>query len=169
VGSFLYQAPQSFSYSWTLNGSPIAGATTSMIDANAVGQYACAVVATNHAGSATQTSLPHTIAATSPPPTIMPPPPTITPPKPTITQLKAKVTSAKHTARFTFEASAVAAGTQCALIRQNKHHKYPKPQFKSCKSPTVYKHLKAGRYTFEVRAVNTAGAGSATTKSFKII
>jgi DNA-binding beta-propeller fold protein YncE len=61
VGSFLSQAPASIAYSWTLNGSPVAGATASTLTAGAPGQYACRVAATNHAGAATQTSPVHTV------------------------------------------------------------------------------------------------------------
>ena len=39
--SFLYRAPQSFSYQWFRNGKPIAGATRQTIVANKVGTYSC--------------------------------------------------------------------------------------------------------------------------------
>lgn len=62
-GSFVYQAPQSFSYQWTLNGQAIAGATAATLTATAPGAYACAVTGKNISGSATQTSAPLTESA----------------------------------------------------------------------------------------------------------
>jgi DNA-binding beta-propeller fold protein YncE len=49
--SFLYLAPQSFSYQWFRNGAPVAGATASSVVASKVGAYSCGVTATNFAGS----------------------------------------------------------------------------------------------------------------------
>jgi DNA-binding beta-propeller fold protein YncE len=63
VGAFLYQAPQSFGYSWSRDGSTIPGATSNTLVASSPGEYACQVTAQNHAGAATQTSAPHTISA----------------------------------------------------------------------------------------------------------
>ncbi len=74
----------------------------------------------------------------------------------------AKIKKHKHTAAFTFSASGTVTGFQCALVKpkkkkHGKHHKKPKLVFGSCTSPKTYKHLKHGKYTFEVRAVNSAG------------
>ena len=74
LGSFLYRAPRFLSFSWTLNGMPISGATTPSITASSPGSYACAVTATNHAGSATQTSSPRAVANPAPPPSPLSPP-----------------------------------------------------------------------------------------------
>ena len=63
VGAFLYQAPQSFAYSWTRNAALIAGATSSSIVAGSPGRYACTVTAVNRAGSSSQTSAPFTVIA----------------------------------------------------------------------------------------------------------
>ena len=63
IGALLYQAPQSFAYSWTRNGAAIAGASSSSIVAGSPGQYACTVTAANHAGSSSQTSAPFTVIA----------------------------------------------------------------------------------------------------------
>jgi sugar lactone lactonase YvrE len=62
LGSFLYRAPQSFAFQWSLDGVDIAGATSSTVTATAPGKYSCRVTATNHAGSATQASNAFTVA-----------------------------------------------------------------------------------------------------------
>ncbi len=56
--SFLYRAPQSTAIQWLDNGQAIPGATTSSLTAAAVGTYSCQSIATNHAGSTSQTSAP---------------------------------------------------------------------------------------------------------------
>ncbi|HUC07247.1 MAG TPA: hypothetical protein VMR96_04085, partial [Solirubrobacterales bacterium] len=56
VESFLYRAPQSFSYQWYRNGKAEAGATSPTITANKVGAYSCTATATNFAGSDTELS-----------------------------------------------------------------------------------------------------------------
>jgi DNA-binding beta-propeller fold protein YncE len=98
VGALLYHAPQSFSYSWMLNGVPISGATSNSTTASSPGNYACSVTASNAAGSTMLTSSVHAVA--SPPP---PPPPT------------ASMTSAVHgaSATLTFSCSGV-AGQSCS-------------------------------------------------------
>jgi hypothetical protein len=55
-GSFVYQAPRSFSYQWTRDGVAVGGATRATFMATGPGSYACTVTATNHTGSATQAS-----------------------------------------------------------------------------------------------------------------
>jgi hypothetical protein len=83
---------------------------------------------------------------------------------------KAKISSKHHQAAFSFKAIGTATRFQCALVRTPKaHHKKPKPTFKACRSPKTYKHLKPGKYTFEVRALNAAGANpTPAKKSFTI-
>ena len=56
VESFLYRAPQSFTYQWFRNGKPVAGGTASTTLASKVGAYTCDVMATNFAGSEAWTS-----------------------------------------------------------------------------------------------------------------
>jgi hypothetical protein len=76
---------------------------------------------------------------------------------------KATISSSKHAATFKFKAVGTAKGFQCEL----KHGK--KASFKSCHSPKTYKHLKPGKYTFEVRAVGSGGPDKTPAKkSFKI-
>jgi hypothetical protein len=56
VESFLYRAPQSFTYQWYRNGKTEVGATSPAITANKVGAYSCTATATNFAGSDTELS-----------------------------------------------------------------------------------------------------------------
>jgi hypothetical protein len=58
-GSFVYQAPRTFAYQWTLNGAPIAAGAA--YTATTGGSYACVVTATNQLGSSTQTSATATV------------------------------------------------------------------------------------------------------------
>jgi PKD repeat protein len=67
---------------------------------------------------------------------------------------KAKIVAGRDEAIFRFDAVGVASGFECELRRR---HSNAKPKFKSCRSPKTYKHLKPGRYTFEVRGLNPAG------------
>jgi len=63
LGSFLYWAPRSFGYQWLRNGAAIIGATASSYTARDAGSYSCRVTATNQAGSTSQTSAAHAVAA----------------------------------------------------------------------------------------------------------
>ncbi len=63
LSGFLYRAPHSLSYQWTLSGTPIAGATTSSVLASSPGEYRCEETAGNAAGSTTQTSAATTVSA----------------------------------------------------------------------------------------------------------
>jgi hypothetical protein len=63
AGSFVYQAPRTFAYQWTSNGAPIAGATAATLTTTKPGSYACAVTATNQAGTASQGSAPAKVKA----------------------------------------------------------------------------------------------------------
>ena len=63
LSAFLYRAPRSFAYQWTVGGVPLAGATSSSVIVSSPGEYRCLVTATNAAGSTTQTSAPTTITA----------------------------------------------------------------------------------------------------------
>jgi DNA-binding beta-propeller fold protein YncE len=76
LSSLDYRAPQSFAYSWSENGTPIAGATSSSITAGSPGSYVCQVTASNHAGPTAQSSAAFTVPGPSPPPPPPPAPPT---------------------------------------------------------------------------------------------
>jgi hypothetical protein len=83
---------------------------------------------------------------------------------------KSKLDRKRHKAKFSFEAIGSATGFQCALVKKpKKHHRQRKPRFRSCRSPKTYKHLRSGKYIFEVRALNAGGADPApATKRFTI-
>ena len=83
---------------------------------------------------------------------------------------KSKINRKHRTAKFSFKAIGATSGFQCALVRQpKKHHKHPKPKFSRCSSPKSYGHLKPGRYTFLVRALNATGPDrTPAKKSFRI-
>jgi DNA-binding beta-propeller fold protein YncE len=65
LGAFLFRAPRSFSYQWQLDGNDISGATASTYTFTEPGDYTCRVTASNHAGSASQTSAPVTVTLLS--------------------------------------------------------------------------------------------------------
>jgi DNA-binding beta-propeller fold protein YncE len=73
--AFLYRAPQSFGFQWSLDGADVAGATAISHTAGAAGEYRCRVTAQNAAGSTSQTSPPHAISPAAKPSTIPPPEP----------------------------------------------------------------------------------------------
>jgi hypothetical protein len=83
---------------------------------------------------------------------------------------KKKVNKKKHTAKFEFSAGLHVDGFECALARPKKKGKKAKKlAFGACSSPKLYKKLKPGKYTFEVRAVNSAGPDPVpAVKKFKI-
>jgi DNA-binding beta-propeller fold protein YncE len=68
LGSFLYQAPRNFAYSWTLNGAPISSAASNSITAGSPGTYTCKVTASNAAGATVQSSAGFTVSQPPPPP-----------------------------------------------------------------------------------------------------
>jgi hypothetical protein len=83
---------------------------------------------------------------------------------------KKKLNKKKHTAKFEFSAGLHADGFECALARPKKKAKNAKQLvFSPCSSPKLYKKLRSGKYTFEARAVNSAGPDPVpAVKKFKI-
>jgi alpha-tubulin suppressor-like RCC1 family protein len=73
---------------------------------------------------------------------------------------KAKIKSKKKKATFAFTAPGAITGYECKLKRRRpKAGKKPKPaKFSHCSSPKKYKHLRPGKYTFKVRALDILGA-----------
>jgi hypothetical protein len=194
VGDFLYQAPQSFTYSWTRDGIPIAAATANSIDATTPGAYACQVTATNHAGSATQASASHPVVSPPPPP---PPPPSCTL-KPAGARVFASTTK-KHrrgvlklTARCDQAATLLLAGNVTARLKPPKGKKHGriktfkltavhasatanKSRTLTVKLPkaalTALKRRARESVTFKLTATNANGSGtsSATIKRLKLV
>jgi DNA-binding beta-propeller fold protein YncE len=68
VGAFLFRAPHTYAYQWTLNGADIPGATSSTYTPASAGSYACRVTASNQAGSTSETSAWLTVTASATPP-----------------------------------------------------------------------------------------------------
>ena len=89
------------------------------------------------------------------------------PPLPNTKITKASIKATEHEATFSFEAIGLATGFQCALVKVKSPQ--PSPSFSTCRSARTYKHLKSGRYIFEVRALNSAGSDpTPATRKFKI-
>ena len=95
----------------------------------------------------------------TPPPPVNPPPPDTTAPNTLLG--KSKIKKSKRSAKFSFSSSETGSTFQCSL---------DKKPFLDCSSPTHYKHIKRGKHTFAVAAVDNAGNMDATpaTKKFKI-
>jgi hypothetical protein len=110
-------------------------------------------------GSATSVCSPTTVAYTN---SSSPPPPsgggsTAALPE---TSLSARVKKKKHKATFTFGSADTSATFMCKL---------DKAAFAACASPKTIKHLRKGRHTFTVEAVNVAGPDSSpATFTFKL-
>ena len=118
-------------------------------------------------------------------PPLGPPPPPATIPTTKIAKgPKDVVKTTKNRAKvsFRFSSGDPAASFQCRLIAltpkgtgkkkpaaASKQAKIKLPAFKACKSPRSYR-LKPGRYRFQVRAVNAAGADLTPAKrTFKVV
>ncbi len=136
LASFFYRAPQSIAYRWTRNGAEIAGATDTSYTAYVPGEYRCRETATNAAGSTPQTSAPLTVWG--PPNTKL---------------IKAKMNSSHDSAKFKFRARGKAWGFHCELKRPHKA-----APLTACHSPRTYRHLRPGRYLFQVRAFGPGGS-----------
>jgi DNA-binding beta-propeller fold protein YncE len=64
-GSYVWSAPVSYSYQWSLNGQAISGATGTSLTATSPGSYTCTVTGINRQGTASQTSSGATVSAAS--------------------------------------------------------------------------------------------------------
>jgi hypothetical protein len=136
--------------STTISSCKGPAANGSSIDTSTLGPHTFTVNAADALGASSSLTSDYSVATT--------------PLKPTITD--AKINSGKRKARFKFTDSGTLTGYQCALIKRGK--KRSQPHFVSCRSPKTYKHLKPGRYTFEVRALIGTLAGPAATGKFTI-
>ncbi len=97
--------------------------------------------------------------------------------RPTGTRItKAKTQSKKKRATFSFAAPGAITGFECLLVRPTprkhdaaKSARRKKPKFAKCAGPKSYKHLKPGKYTFKVRALDILGADAHPAKKlFKV-
>jgi alpha-tubulin suppressor-like RCC1 family protein len=75
----------------------------------------------------------------------------------------ATVNSKKKKATISFSAPGAISGYECKLVKPKpkpkKHKKKAKPaKFHACTGPAIFKKLKPGKYTFEVRALDILGA-----------
>jgi hypothetical protein len=87
-------------------------------------------------------------------------------PPPNTRITKKKISSRRHRATLVFRAIGTASSFQCKLRRARAHKK---AKFRPCRSPKTYKHLRAGRYTFSVRAIGPGGRDLSPAKAkFKI-
>jgi hypothetical protein len=66
-GDHYFDAPASYVYSWSLNGTPIAGESSNELTARTTGSYSCSVVASNAAGQTTVSSSILLVGNPSPP------------------------------------------------------------------------------------------------------
>ena len=70
--AFDFLAPQGLAFSWSVNGTPIAGANSSSIVASSPGSYTCTVTGTNEAGPTAASSAALTITGPPPPGPLLP-------------------------------------------------------------------------------------------------
>jgi DNA-binding beta-propeller fold protein YncE len=80
VGSYVYGAPESFTFEWINGALPIVGATESTLDAPAPGTYRCLIMATNQFGKGIAQSNPYTVSPPAVPETKSPPAQAAVPP-----------------------------------------------------------------------------------------
>jgi hypothetical protein len=90
------------------------------------------------------------------------PPPPAAPPGTTLR--KAKIDRGKGSATFVFAGTGAVSGFACELTgpppkpaKGARKPKRRKPKFAACRSPKAYRHLKPGRYVFEVEAIGPGG------------
>jgi hypothetical protein len=85
--------------------------------------------------------------------------------RPKVTKAKVKVNHAKRTATFTFHGTDPGNGSKGLRFKCKLDHK----SFTSCRSPKLYKHLRPGKHTVQVKSIDKAGnVSKAVTKKFKI-
>ena len=86
-----------------------------------------------------------------------------TPPK--VSGLKVKVNHHKRTAKVTFRGTDPGNGSAGLRFKCKLDHGH----FKSCRSPKLYKHLRHGKHTVQVRATDKAGnVSKAVKRRFKV-
>jgi subtilisin family serine protease len=84
---------------------------------------------------------------------------------PNVKGLKVKVNHKKHTAKVTFKGTDPGHSSKGLRFKC----KLDKKSFKSCRSPKLYKHLRHGKHTVQVKAIDKAGNVSKPAKrKFKV-
>ena len=73
--------------------------------------------------------------------------------RPRVTSVKVKVNHHKRTAKVTFRGTDPGNGSKGLRFKC----KLDKKHFKSCRSPKLYKHLRHGKHTVQVKAIDKAG------------
>lgn len=189
-GGFLFHAPRSFAYQWSVDATDIAGATGSSITAAEPGDYRCRVTAANVAGAATQTSAAHAVtaevAAGPPPAPEGPAPPTHGSPSRTGRSAGAPVLSALRESRAGFAVGRHSRGTvfsfrldrraivrvvirrgrhRVATLRHTGHAGRNRIRFSG---RVAGRALRPGRYRATFTACNRAGTSRARMLSFRI-
>jgi hypothetical protein len=71
---------------------------------------------------------------------------------------KTRVSGHGSSVRFEFKGFGTVSGFECRLQKtSSKRRGKRRARFSQCRSPKAYRHLKPGRYRFEVRAVSASG------------
>jgi hypothetical protein len=156
----MYRAPRTLSHSWKRDGSPVVGATSSQLEAQATGKYTCAVTAANAAGSTTQTSAAHAVSEA------------VTPRDNNFKLGKAKLNKKRGTAKLPITVPGAGKlqlsgkGVKKANKTADKKGTY-KLKVRPSKK-TAKKLKKAGKAKVKVKVSYTPTGGQSKTKSKKI-
>lgn len=143
-----------------LTATPAAGSSFAGWSGACAGAGSCSVPIST---AASTVAVGATFTAIPPP---APPPPPLPPPSqpPDTTLESSKINQKNNSATFRFKAVGNATGFQCSLRKSGK-----KAKFAACTSPKAYRHLKSGKYTFEVRALDgTIPDATPAKKKFKV-
>jgi hypothetical protein len=82
-----------------------------------------------------------------------------------VTKTTVKVNHGKRTAEVTFHGTDPGNGSKGLRFKCKLDHK----SFTSCRSPKLYRHLRHGKHTVQVKAIDKAGnVSKPVTKKFKI-
>ncbi len=85
--------------------------------------------------------------------------------RPKLTTVKLKIDHGKRTAKITFHGTDPGHGSKGLRFKCKLDHK----RFASCRSPKLYKHLRHGKHTVQIKTIDKAGNVSKTTKlRFKV-
>lgn len=163
ASEFFFRAPQTFSYSWQLDGVDIAGANAAAFTPALGGGYTCRVTATNYAGSTAQTSAPVFVLTKAVPPP--PPAPVITSARESASKWRegrktAQISAKRHKrppigTTFTFtlnEPAAVSFRFKQSVTRRKVGHRCVAKTRKNAKRRSCKRTLERGALSFEGHA-----------------